>query len=193
MSIRNIILAISNIILAILLFVWWSSMQMPAVDSTFSQHPVQFDLQHDRKPFSEKELQDQVALILLGDMYCPDACPELLMRLGTVLGLLDDEERAKVKVLFINLDPSDRSSEVEKLARFFHPHLIGLSGQKEELQTVASTLFFDETVNTLETTHPHHLVIVRPDGYVAKHLASNATVDTILADIRIWMTWAKSE
>lgn len=191
MSKRNIILVCANIVLATLLFTWWSSLQIPAPTKPYSEHSITFNLHNDQKPVSEAILQNKVGLILLGDMHCPDACPALLMRMRLSLTQFSDSEREKIKALFIDLQPNAKALEVAKLARFFHPDIIGLHGNNTQLQTMVQTASFQQSLKQLQQEHPHTFVIVRPDGYVAAHLSHAADTTTIVSALRTWLTWAQ--
>jgi protein SCO1/2 len=80
-------------------------------------------------------------LYYFGYTYCPDVCPTSLIVMGQAMSLLeksDPAKAAKIQPLFITIDPERDTPEV--LANYvpnFHPHLIGLTGTKAEIDAVA--------------------------------------------------------
>lgn len=80
----------------------------------------------------------KIVLLYFGYTTCPDICPTNLGNLAEAMYLLTPEERNKVQVLMITVDP-ERDSK-EKLATYlpyFNPHFIGLTGSPEQIAEIA--------------------------------------------------------
>lgn len=75
-------------------------------------------------------------LVFFGFTHCPDVCPTKLMELSQVLDAAGDRA-AKVRALFITVDPERDTAEVLKsYLGSFDPRIIGLTGTREETDAV---------------------------------------------------------
>ncbi len=84
--------------------------------------------------FELAELRGEAVLIYFGYSWCPDACPMSLAVIAQALEALSPEEQARTRGLFVSIDPArDTPERLEEYAAFFHPRMIGVSGQPEEL------------------------------------------------------------
>ncbi len=80
----------------------------------------------------------KLVLVFFGYTHCPDVCPTALQTLSKTMNLLSKEEREKVRVLFISVDPERDTPEItQKYAQYFFPTFIGLTGSPEEIAKVA--------------------------------------------------------
>ncbi len=84
----------------------------------------------------------QYRIVYFGFAYCPDICPTDMQR--TVQGLeaftaAEPELGAKVKAMFITIDPErDTPEVVGEFANAFSKDLIGLTGTPEQIADAAS-------------------------------------------------------
>ena len=93
----------------------------------------------DGRPFALSSLKGRVVLIFFGYTMCPDACPTTLSKLSSAYGRLRDDERARVKAVYITVDPARDTPQVmkEHLA-YFGVDAVGLTGTVEETAKVAA-------------------------------------------------------
>jgi len=124
-------------------------------------------------PHGEVSLRDfrgRLVLLQFGYTYCPDICPTALVVVAQALAELSPEERARIQVLFVSVDPE--RDDVQRLAAytaFFHPEILGLSGSIPRLAEMASRYgaMFIRQEN------------VSAGGYVIDHTASTYLVDAV--------------
>ena len=92
----------------------------------------------DGKPFSLSSQRGKFVLMAFGFTHCPNICPTTLANLATAYELLSSEDRARVQVLFISVDPDRDTSKVLKdYVPFFNKHFIGLTGQPNQIAATA--------------------------------------------------------
>ncbi len=92
---------------------------------------------HLGQPVSSSDFGDDLLLIFFGYTYSPDVCPTTLLGVSSALDLLG-ESAARVQPLFVTVDPKRDTPEV--LATYvtaFHPRIIGLTGNAEQIRQVA--------------------------------------------------------
>lgn len=89
----------------------------------------------------EVRLQDfrgKVVVLYFGYTYCPDVCPTSLSLIAQAFSSLNAAELARVRGIFVSLDPERDSPErLKEYAPFFHSAISGLSGTPDEVAAVA--------------------------------------------------------
>ena len=102
--------------------------------------PVDFTLQGPEGPLRLADFQDKLVLIFFGYVHCPDVCPTTMVSLKRVYENLSPEERKRVQVIFISVDPERDAPEIaDQYAKAFHHDFLGVTGTPETLQEVART------------------------------------------------------
>jgi protein SCO1/2 len=88
------------------------------------------------EPFQLSQLSDQVVVIFFGYTSCPDVCPVTLtefLQIRSKLGQAADE----VSFVFVTVDPErDTPERMRKYLTNFDPGIIGLTGERSELEPV---------------------------------------------------------
>lgn len=114
----------------------------------------------------------RVRLVYFGFTRCPDVCPTSLAILSAALNQLDDKTTAKLRPIFISLDPErDDAKLAAQYASFFHPMIEGLSGSLATTHQLAQKygVLFSKTElanSELKYTidHSSYFYFLRPDG-----------------------------
>lgn len=89
-------------------------------------------------PLALAELRGKLVVLQFGYTYCPDICPTGLSIIAQMLASLTPGELAKVQVLFVSVDPErDNVARLIEYTTFFHPSIIGLTGQPVRLAEIA--------------------------------------------------------
>src|ERR1700730_12557407 len=98
-----------------------------------------FDLvDHAGNRRTDADFRGKFLLVYFGFTYCPDVCPTDLLAIGLTLDRLGAGAEA-VQPLFITVDPErDTPEHLAKYVPFFHPRLIGLTGNADQIRKVAS-------------------------------------------------------
>jgi protein SCO1/2 len=139
------------------------------------------------QPFQLNGLKDSLTLVYFGYTHCPDVCPLTMWRVKQALAELDEKER--VRVLFISVDPERDTAEV--LARYVHrlgPEFIGLNGDREKIKEVIKpfgamtekeeTIGSDHLVN-----HTPYLYLVNPHNQLLLIYPHNFKPEALRADL----------
>jgi protein SCO1/2 len=92
---------------------------------------------HTGKQRTDADFRGKLVIIYFGFTSCPDVCPTDLMAIGQAvdkLGAAGDS----VQVLFVTLDPErDTVAHLADYVPFFHPRLIGLTGDAAHIREAA--------------------------------------------------------
>lgn len=97
-----------------------------------------FTLQSPSGPLSLSDLNGQVVVLMFGYSSCPDVCPTGLANVAAALDQLAPPELEQVQPLFISVDPErDTPKRLAEYAPYFHPKIIGLTGELDNLSKVA--------------------------------------------------------
>lgn len=146
---------------------------------------------------SSKDLAGKVSAIFFGYTRCPDVCPTTLIQIGGALDMLDADELARTRALFVSIDPErDTPETAGKYASHFHPAIIGLSGSSDEVAKLTQAFmvgFRKEEANAAgnyNISHSTYVFIIRPDGKVGELLGHDSKAADIAEAIRRWLPWA---
>lgn len=87
---------------------------------------------------SDYTSKGKIVVIFFGYTHCPDVCPTALTTLANMMKKLKENERQRVQVLFITVDPErDSPSVLKGYVPFFYPTFVGLTGSQEDIKKVA--------------------------------------------------------
>ena len=83
---------------------------------------------HTGAPRSDAQFRGKLLLLYFGFTSCPDVCPTDLQSIGQAMERLG-KSADEVQPVFVTLDPErDTPQRLAGYVTFFHPRLIGLSG-----------------------------------------------------------------
>jgi protein SCO1/2 len=142
-------------------------------------------------PVDTKILHGKVLLIYFGYTHCPDVCPASLAAGAQALNTLSAEERAKVRLIMVSVDPErDTPERLKEYAAYFHPEMIGVTGTAEEIAAVARAYgagYIRQPAKpdgSYAVDHTTRTYVVAPDGRLAETLELNAPAASYLAAVR---------
>jgi cytochrome oxidase Cu insertion factor (SCO1/SenC/PrrC family) len=94
---------------------------------------------HTGEPRTDADFRGKLMLIYFGFSFCPDVCPTDLMAIGQAIDKLGSDGD-RVQPLFVTVDPErDTPAHLADYVPFFHPRLIGLTGDAEHIRDAART------------------------------------------------------
>ena len=122
------------------------------------------------QPFQLAETKGDITLVYFGYTFCPDVCPLTLADVKKAL--VELEERERVHVVFISVDPERDTPEVlERYVQAFDPEFIGLTGEFEKLQEVmkpfgayAEKEAAEGSASEYLVNHSARLYLINPQG-----------------------------
>ena len=92
----------------------------------------------DGKTFQLSQLHGKAVLFSFGFTHCPNVCPTTLSDLAKIYRALPPEDRPKVQVLFVSVDPHrDRPETMKKYVPYFDDSFIGLTGTETQIDEAA--------------------------------------------------------
>lgn len=139
-----------------------------------------FILHSSRGEFSLKEARGKVVILYFGYTQCPDVCPTSLSILAQALNELSTEESASVQAVFISVDPDrDTYDRLDEYVSYFHPNMLGITGNKSEVARVAKRYGAQYEAVALEgssfgyaVNHSSETYMISPEGelrYIFPH------------------------
>ena len=150
-----------------------------------------FVLQSAEGPLDTKDLRGKILLIYFGYTHCPDISPTALASSSQALNTLSAEERARVHLLMVSLDPErDQLPQLKAYAAFFHPAMTGISGTPAEIGRIAGNFGVryskqpPKTDGSYVVDHTAATYVVGPDGKLAAVLDLGTPSATVVATIR---------
>ena len=150
-----------------------------------------FVLQSADGAVDSKTLRGKVLLIYFGYTHCPDVCPASMAAGAMALKTLSAEERSRVRLLMVSVDPErDTLKHLKEYTAFFHPELIGVTGSADEIAALAKAFGAGyirqpaATDGSYAVDHTTATYVVDPEGKLASVLELGASNDKIVSTIR---------
>jgi protein SCO1/2 len=150
-----------------------------------------FVLQAAGGPLDTRALRGKVLLIYFGYTHCPDVCPASLAAGAQALNTLTAEERTKVRLIMVSIDPErDTPERLKEYTAYFHPEMVGVTGTPEEIAAVAKSFgagYLRQPARpdgSYAVDHTTRTYVVAPDGKLAASLELNAPAEKYLETVR---------
>jgi len=150
-------------------------------------------IDQDGKLTKNTDFKGQWMFLYFGFTYCPDICPNELMRMVEVLDALDKDTATEKKLLpiFVTIDPErDGPSQLKDYLSDWHPRLIGLTGSPDQIKDVSSKyrVYYSKArmgVNPDEYLIDHSVMfyLVDPAGRFTEYYGQNATPEEMACKI----------
>lgn len=116
---------------------------------------ISFDLQGPEGQVNEQSYPGKYLLLAIGFTSCPDICPTTLYEFGKVMKSLKNPDA--IQPLFVTIDPvNDEVGRLNSYTRYFHPRIVGLTGEMSNIQALAKQLgaTFGYRLNGRKIDHP---------------------------------------
>jgi len=91
-------------------------------------------IDHFGRKTSDKDFRGKWMFIYFGFTYCPDICPNEMMRMTQILKVLDEgkDTKDKIQPIFITIDPErDGPEQLKDYLADWHSRIIGMTGTPE--------------------------------------------------------------
>ena len=150
-----------------------------------------FVLQTADGPLDSKTLRGKVLLVYFGYTNCPDICPASLAAGGNALKALSAEERSKVRLIMVSVDPErDSVQHLKEYTAFFHPEMARATGSPQEVAALAKAFGAGyirqpaKADGSYAVDHTTATYVVGPDGKLAQVIDLHAGTEAIVAAVR---------
>lgn len=190
-----VILAVFVAALIAALAVFWHPEPPPAVRPSSLPAGGDFRLQSASGPVALSDYQGRLVMLYFGYTFCPDICPTTLVTLSESLSSLTADERKKVAVLFVSVDPErDTVAHLKTYLDFFSIGAVGLTGTAEQIADVARRygVFYskqaaDSATGAYSMDHSADTFLVGPEGRVRARIAHGTQPEEVVAIIRQYL------
>jgi protein SCO1 len=125
------------------------------------------------KAFQLSQLHGKAVLFSFGFTHCPNVCPTTLSDLAKVYRALPQEDRSKVQVLFVSVDPHrDRPETMKSYVSYFDDSFTGLTGTETQIAEAAKAYgaFYEivrepgQNPDAYSVNHSAFTYLISPDG-----------------------------
>ena len=148
-----------------------------------------FTLQSSQGPLSLAELRGHVVLLYFGYASCPDICPTSLAIVSQALHALTEQELQRVTGVFVSVDPQrDTPGQLADYVDYFHPSLVGVTGDESEVAAVAERygvryyrVELEGSAFGYAVNHSSVTYLVTPDGLL-RFIFPHATPASVLVE-----------
>jgi len=128
---------------------------------------------------SLSDFRGEVVLVYFGFMSCPDVCPTSMAVMKQAINQLNEAERAKVRGIFISVDPQrDTVDELNAYTQYFSDRIFGMTGSKEQIDAVVKQygayykfVQLDDSALGYTVDRAARIYLIDPEGQLADILA----------------------
>jgi protein SCO1/2 len=146
------------------------------------------------KTVTPADFQGKVTALFFGFMYCPDACPTHLTKMGELKKMLG-KDAEQLQLVFITVDPErDTPEKLKQYLQSFDPTVVELRGTLAETEAVAKDFrVFYKKVPTKDTPkdpmsytidHTTFTYLFDTKGQLRLVVPHDLAVEKIAADVR---------
>lgn len=140
----------------------------------------------------QRQLADyrgQTVMLFFGFTQCPDICPTALTRALEIKSLLGADAAAKLRILFITVDPERDTPEILRAyTQAFDPAFVGLRGDAEQTRAAAQSfkVFYQKVPTGSSYTMDHTALtyIIDAQGKLRLALRHQQTAEQCVQDLR---------
>ena len=150
-----------------------------------------FALQSTDGPVALQDFRGKVVLVYFGYTNCPDACPMTLANWARAFEQLSENELSRVQGMLVSIDPArDTPETLKEYTTFFHPNIIGVTGNEEELRKIVSLYRSDFEIEqegdseNYSVAHMSFVYVIDPDGELRDLLAHESFPEEIVKSLR---------
>ncbi|XP_024026451.1 protein SCO1 homolog 1, mitochondrial [Morus notabilis] len=142
-------------------------------------------INHEGKRVTEKDFLGKWNLIYFGFTHCPDICPDELQKLAAAVDKIKQKVGIEIVPVFISVDPErDTVEQVGEYVKEFHPKLVGLTGDSDEIRNVARAyrVYYMKTAeedSDYLVDHSIVMYLMGPDMQFVKFFGKNNDVDSL--------------
>jgi protein SCO1/2 len=179
----QILVVLSIVLLALVgWFLYDDPKASPPKTNTLENLGGDFTLQSADGPVSLHDFKGKAVAIYIGYASCPDVCPTALAIMRQAFVNLPEAYQDRVHGIFISVDPErDTPEKLKTYTAFFSPKFTGLTGTKEEIDTVVDQYGAFYRMVKLENSnmgyavdHSSRIYFISPDGQLMTTLSHTA-------------------
>lgn len=155
----------------------WAQVQGVELDEPVSMPAFSLS-EDDTTVFTQSDLEGAWTIVMFGFNSCPDVCPFTLANLEAALAETGLRVRpdSLPRVVFVSVDPARDRGVVSDYANFFHPDFRGVTGDREQIDTLieATDSFYrllkpDDT-GFYDVQHSSAVSVIDPEGMLRAKL-----------------------
>jgi protein SCO1/2 len=139
----------------------------------------------DKEAITLDSLKGQWRLMFFGYTFCPDVCPATLAQLKQLFAKLPEQDRVRLGVTFVTVDPArDTPERLKQYVEFFNPGFKAINGSMTDTQTLANTVGIpfipaDTTQASYTVDHGANLVLIDPNGKAVGYVRQPMKLDLL--------------
>jgi len=192
---RRLALVVLAIALGLAGAVWWAQQRNTGHGTLrpLAERPAggDFTLQTADGPISLRDLRGKVVLLYFGYTNCPDVCPASMAAGAQALTKLSPQERAKLRLLYVSVDPQrDTPAKLKEYTAYFHPDMLGATGTPEQIAALTRAYgagFVRQAPRpdgSYVVDHSAQTYVIDPDGRLAGEIEYGANAAKVVDSVR---------
>ncbi|KAL6998438.1 Protein SCO1 1, mitochondrial [Sarracenia purpurea var. burkii] len=142
-------------------------------------------LDHNGNSVTERNFLGKWTVLYFGFTHCPDICPDELQKLAAAVDKIKKKAGIEIVPVFISVDPErDNVEQVHEYVKEFHPNLVGLTGNPDEIKKAARAfrvyyMKTEEEGSDYLVDHSIVMYLMDPNMEFVKFFGKNNDVDAL--------------
>jgi protein SCO1 len=146
---------------------------------------------------TERSYAGRYRIMYFGYTYCPDICPTDVANLARGLkafAKIDPARAAKVKLIFVSVDPArDTPAALKTFTAAFDPNMVGLTGSPKAIEAVAKaygvafSIAPGQPKDGYIVDHSRVAYLMDPDSKPIALVPQDGTTEEIAREIGKWV------
>ncbi len=163
-----------------------------SVDITGADFAKDFQLSdHNGQARTMQDFRGKIVVMFFGFLNCPDICPTTLAEWNGIRESLPAEQRDKIQVLFVTVDPErDTAAKLKAYVTGFHPTNLGLLGDAKATADTAKSFKViyqkqeGKTPDNYNMDHTAASFVFDQTGKVRLYVRMGQTVEKTASDVK---------
>lgn len=142
-------------------------------------------INHNGNAVTDRDFLGNWTVVYFGFTHCPDICPDELQKLADAVDKIKEKTGIEIVPVFISVDPErDTVEQVREYVKEFHPNLVGLTGNPDEIKKAARAfrvyyMKTEEEGSDYLVDHSIIMYLMDPNMDFLKFFGKNYDVDAL--------------
>ncbi|CAL5422781.1 unnamed protein product [Camellia sinensis] len=142
-------------------------------------------INHNGNAVTDRDFLGNWTVVYFGFTHCPDICPDELQKLADAVDKIKEKAGIEIVPVFISVDPErDTVEQVREYVKEFHPNLVGLTGNPDQIKKAARAfrvyyMKTEEEGSDYLVDHSIIMYLMDPNMDFLKFFGKNYDVDAL--------------
>ncbi len=183
---------VTALVVVVVLFVTTSDNDLGEKPQNFADLGGDFTLSSYQGDVSLSDYRGRVVVMYFGFLTCPEVCPNSMTVIRNAFNRLSPEQSGDTQAILVSVDPNRDTPELlAEYAAFYHPRLVGLTGDKAQIDAVTQQYGAYYDFSEIESVtadygveHSSRYYVIDRNGRLVAAMRHSTTPNELAAQIK---------